>query len=194
MFRSHIPRSPIPRLVRNHNRLIKFGRNPQVNQLDLLIVFIENYVPRLQVLVTDAHLAVQVSQCAQNLPSDFFEASPARTRVYKILNCHIEKEYKLGHLAFYEDDRTAEKLSTDSIFVLAHGRCSKYEYTVMNSRLGGQLRCSAPTARSKWSEEVLGDMCEKLELPIDTPRKKILQAWMEALDAADKEGDGHVHK
>ena len=128
------------------------------------------------------------------LPSDFFEASPARTRVYKILNCHIEKEYKLGHLAFYEDDRTAEKLSTDSIFVLAHGRCSKYEYTVMNSRLGGQLRCSAPTARSKWSEEVLGDMCEKLELPIDTPRKKILQAWMEALDAADKEADGHVHE
>ena len=39
------------------------------------------------------------------LPSDFLEASPARTRVYKILNCSIEKEYKLGHLAFYEDNK-----------------------------------------------------------------------------------------
>ena len=74
------------------------------------------------------------------LPSDFFEASPARTRVYKILNCSIEKEYKLGHLAFYEDNRNAQKLSTDSIFVLTHGRMKKYEYTVINSRLAGMLR------------------------------------------------------
>jgi len=77
------------------------------------------------------------------LPSDFFEASPPRTRVYKILNCTIEKEYKLGHLAFYEDNRNAQKLSTDSIFVLSHGREKKYEYTVMNSRLAGMLRTSS---------------------------------------------------
>eukprot|EP00943_MAST-04B_sp_MAST-4B-sp1_P003739 g3739.t1 len=76
------------------------------------------------------------------LPSDFFEASPPRTRVYKILNCTIEKEYKLGHLAFYEDNRNAQKLSTDSIFVLSRGRERKYEYTVINSRLAGMLRTS----------------------------------------------------
>ena len=77
------------------------------------------------------------------LPSDFFEASPPRTRVYKILNCAIEKEYKLGHLAFYEDNRNAQKLSTDSIFVLSRGRERKYEYTVINSRLAGMLKTSS---------------------------------------------------
>ena len=75
------------------------------------------------------------------LPSDYFEASSARMRVYKILNFRIEKEYKLGHLGYYEDKRNAEKKSTDSIFVPTHGRENKYEYSVVNARLAGMLTC-----------------------------------------------------
>jgi hypothetical protein len=93
-----------------------------------------------QTLFIAMYLLKEGSKMIFLLPSDFFEASPARMRVYKILNCRIEKEYKLGHLAFYEDNRSAEKLSTDSIFIITHGRSPKYEYTVMNSRLAGMLK------------------------------------------------------
>ena len=74
------------------------------------------------------------------LPSDFFEASPARTRVYKVLNCTIIKEYKLGHLGYYEDNRDMQKLSTDSIFLMKRCRRDKYNYEVINSRLAGMLQ------------------------------------------------------
>ena len=99
----------------------------------------------------------------------------------------------MGHLAFYEDNRAAEKLSTDSIFVLSRGRTNKYEYVVMNSRLGGQLRCSAPSARSKYSHDVLQDMCKKLGLPLDTPRKQILRAWVEILHSTETQTSCSVH-
>ena len=65
------------------------------------------------------------------LPSDFFEGSAARTRVYKILGMHVECEYKLGHLGFYEHMRGMEKLSCDSLFVLKRGRKSKYEWKTL---------------------------------------------------------------
>ena len=74
------------------------------------------------------------------LPSDFFEGSAARTRVYKILNLHVEMEYKLGHLGFYEHMRGMEKLSCDSLFVLRRGRKTKYEWKTINARLAGMLR------------------------------------------------------
>jgi len=74
------------------------------------------------------------------LPSDFFEASVVRSRVFKLLNFHIEVEYKLGHLCFYKSAPNAQKLTCDSFFVLRPGRGrNKYEHRVVNARLGGML-------------------------------------------------------
>jgi hypothetical protein len=37
------------------------------------------------------------------LPSDFFEGSPTRTRLFKLLPLRIEAEYKLGHVGYDSD-------------------------------------------------------------------------------------------
>jgi hypothetical protein len=75
------------------------------------------------------------------LPSDFFEASNLRARIFKLLDFHIETEYKLGHLCYYEDQPQSQKLTCDSLFVLRPGRAGqrKYEHRVVNARLAGML-------------------------------------------------------
>lgn len=73
------------------------------------------------------------------LPSDFFEASLLRSRIFKLLDFNIEAEYKLGHLNYLEHDPLCQKLTVDSFFILKRGRESKYEHKVINARLAGML-------------------------------------------------------
>ena len=51
------------------------------------------------------------------LPSDFFEGSEERMRLYRMLNLSIVAEYKVGHQAYYTGT-TQEKRTCDSLFVL----------------------------------------------------------------------------
>jgi len=73
------------------------------------------------------------------LPSDYFEASPLRSRCFKLLPVVVETEFKLGHLNYLEDDPLAQKLTVDSLFVIRRGRLNKFVHTVVNARLGGML-------------------------------------------------------
>lgn len=73
------------------------------------------------------------------LPSDFFEASVLRARIFKLLDFNIEIEYKLGHLNYLEHDPLSQKLTVDSFFILRRGREDKYQHTVINARLAGML-------------------------------------------------------
>lgn len=74
------------------------------------------------------------------LPSDFFEASAIRARLFKLLDFRVECEYRLGHLCFLKDAPAAQKLTCDSLFVFAPGRgVNKYEHRVVNARLAGML-------------------------------------------------------
>lgn len=91
------------------------------------------------------------------LPSDFFEGSAARTRVYKLLQLRVVTEYKLGHLGFYEDKRSAEKKSCDSLFVLERKRLKKYEWTTINARLAGMLRVERLDKRRRHRRRTAAD-------------------------------------
>lgn len=73
------------------------------------------------------------------LPSDFFEASALRARIYKVLPFQIEREYKLGHLNYLDTDPKGQKLSVDSLFVLKRGREKKYRHETLDARLAGML-------------------------------------------------------
>lgn len=73
------------------------------------------------------------------LPSDFFEASALRSRIYKLLPFRIETEHKLGHLSYLDCDPKGQKLTVDSLFVLKRGRTNKFEHKTVNARLGGML-------------------------------------------------------
>eukprot|EP01134_Creolimax_fragrantissima_P001341 CFRG1341T1 len=73
------------------------------------------------------------------LPSDYFEASASRSRIFKLLDVHIEEEYRMGHLGYYADNRGAEKSTVDSIFVLKRGREGKFSHTTVNARLAGMM-------------------------------------------------------
>lgn len=75
------------------------------------------------------------------LPSDYFEASNLRARVFKLLDFHIETEYRLGHLSYYANAPNAQKQTCDSLFVLRPGGRGmiKYEHKVVNARLAGFL-------------------------------------------------------
>lgn len=105
--------------------------------------------PDFEVAMPFLYLGLQFLNFSPNarliflLPSDYFEGSAARTRVYKILGLRVECEYKLGHLGFYEHMRGMEKLSCDSLFVLRRGRTSKYSWNTINARLAGMLRVEA---------------------------------------------------
>jgi hypothetical protein len=72
------------------------------------------------------------------LPSDFFEASSLRARLYKILDLHVHVEYKLGHLAYYKDSKSS-KLTVDSFFELRVGKNNKFSHTTINARLAGMF-------------------------------------------------------
>jgi hypothetical protein len=74
------------------------------------------------------------------LPSDYFEASNLRSRIFKLLDFRIETEYKLGHLCYYTNVPSSQKLTCDSLFILRPGRGpAKYEHRVVNARLAGML-------------------------------------------------------
>jgi hypothetical protein len=76
------------------------------------------------------------------LPSDYFEGSALRSRFFRLLDFHIEVEYKLGHLSYYEHRPSAEKRTCDSLFVLRPGRGDeeeRYSHRVVNARLGGMF-------------------------------------------------------
>lgn len=59
--------------------------------------------------------------------------------LYIYIPCLAEKEYKLGHLGYYADNRGMEKQTVDSLFILKRGRDGKFEHTVINARLAGML-------------------------------------------------------
>jgi len=67
------------------------------------------------------------------LPSDFFVGSILRNRVYKLLDCHIVHEYKLGHVGYYDKNRRKQKKTCDSIFVLQRGRGGKHSWATTNA-------------------------------------------------------------
>lgn len=70
------------------------------------------------------------------LPSDFFESSQARRRIYRIMNFSIVKEYKVGRWNYYPEKGSREKLTCDSLFVLKHGeRDKKYTFTTHMARV-----------------------------------------------------------
>ena len=73
------------------------------------------------------------------LPSDFFEASVKRSRIYNLMDWSVVTEYKLGHLSFYAHNRRAEKKSVDSLFIIQKGREGKFQHTVINARSAGML-------------------------------------------------------
>jgi hypothetical protein len=54
------------------------------------------------------------------LPTDFFEASEQRMRIFRMLDVRIVIEYKLGHQAYYTKSYQ-EKRTCDSMFVIARG-------------------------------------------------------------------------
>ena len=78
------------------------------------------------------------------LPSDFFEGSEERMRLYRMLNVTIIAEYKLGHQAYYAGT-TQEKRTCDSLFVLRRNPnppaavvdINDYSHTVYDVRLAG---------------------------------------------------------
>tara|TARA_B110000091_G_C13794403_1_gene467197 strand:- start:102 stop:1976 length:1875 start_codon:yes stop_codon:yes gene_type:complete len=73
------------------------------------------------------------------LPSDFFVGSTLRNRVYKLLDCHIVHEYKLGHVGYYDKNRRKQKKTCDSIFVLKRGRAGKHSWTTTNAVGAGMV-------------------------------------------------------
>ena len=73
------------------------------------------------------------------LPSDFFEASVKRSRIYNLMDWAVITEYKLGHLSFYAHNKRAEKKSVDSLFCIQKGREGKFQHTVINARSAGML-------------------------------------------------------
>lgn len=74
------------------------------------------------------------------LPSDFFDGSAARARAYRLLDAHIECEYRLGHVSYYADEPEAEKRTCDSVFVIRPGaRERKYEHRTVQARVAGML-------------------------------------------------------
>jgi hypothetical protein len=74
------------------------------------------------------------------LPTDFFEGSKVRSRLYNLLNMHIETEYRLGRVAYYANQgrMTSTKHSSDSLFVMKPGRRTEVHNSV-NIRLSGLL-------------------------------------------------------
>eukprot|EP00924_Labyrinthula_sp_SR-Ha-C_P009891 snap_masked-scaffold_21-processed-gene-2.12-mRNA-1 protein AED:1.00 eAED:1.00 QI:0/-1/0/0/-1/1/1/0/682 len=79
------------------------------------------------------------ARCYFLLPSDFFEASALRTRIFKILDFSIEEEHKLGHLNYLKDSPMSQKRQCDSLFVLTKGRKNKGRHVTINARLNGML-------------------------------------------------------
>lgn len=75
------------------------------------------------------------------LPTDFFEGSKSRMRLFKLMDFHIEQEYRLGHLQFYAHNPFGSKLNSDSLFVIRPGRGKdKFSYPCYQSRIAGKLR------------------------------------------------------
>lgn len=76
------------------------------------------------------------------LPSDFFDGSLLRSRIFKVLPVAIELEFKLGHVDYLQhEDLSHQKRSTDSLFVLRRetSRVSKFTHQLVNARLAGML-------------------------------------------------------
>ena len=96
----------------------------------------------LQTIFIGMYLLKPQCKMAVLLPSDYFESSLARTRVYKLLDCTILKEIKVGKLAYHKN-KSMEKMTADSIFILGHGRHRKYKYITDNARLAGKLKTKA---------------------------------------------------
>lgn len=75
------------------------------------------------------------------LPSDFFESSKTRRRLYRIMNFSIEKEYKVGRWNYYPEKGLREKLTCDSLFVLKHGdRDKKYAFPTHMARVQERIQ------------------------------------------------------
>lgn len=71
------------------------------------------------------------------LPSNYFEGSKFRQRLFRLWDFHIETEYRLGYLCFYANQPHGQKLTPDSLFVIRPGRGpNKYEHRVVNARMG----------------------------------------------------------
>jgi hypothetical protein len=74
------------------------------------------------------------------LPTDFFEASEQRMRIFRMLDVRIVIEYKLGHQAYYTKSYQ-EKRTCDSMFVIARGSGSndieRFQHMVHDVRLQG---------------------------------------------------------
>jgi len=70
------------------------------------------------------------------LPSDFFESSPARARLYRVMNFSIEKEYKVGRWNYYPEKGKREKITCDSLFIIKYGgRDKKFAYPTYMARV-----------------------------------------------------------
>jgi hypothetical protein len=72
------------------------------------------------------------------LPTDFFEGSLKRRRLYRLLNLSIESEHKVGRWCYYpERPRAPQKLTCDSVFIFRLGRDSKFEHRLVQARVKG---------------------------------------------------------
>jgi hypothetical protein len=75
------------------------------------------------------------------LPTDFFEASEQRMRIFRMLGVRIVSEYKLGHQSYYVH-QYQEKRNCDSLFVVARPRAGapdaeRFQHMVYDVRLQG---------------------------------------------------------
>lgn len=74
------------------------------------------------------------------LPTNYFEGSKVRQSIFRLMDFHIETEYKLGHITFYSEIQHGQKLTCDSLFVFRRGRgLTKYEYRTVCARIAGFL-------------------------------------------------------
>lgn len=74
------------------------------------------------------------------LPTDFFEASEQRMRIFRMLDVRIVAEYKLGHQSYYQKHQ--EKRTCDSLFVISRPRAGadddeRFKHIVHDVRLQG---------------------------------------------------------
>lgn len=96
------------------------------------------YVALLALAQPDEHNPMPLVFCI--LPTDFFEASEQRMRIFRMLDVRIVIEYKLGHQAYYTKSYQ-EKRTCDSMFVIARGSGSndleRFQHMVHDVRLQG---------------------------------------------------------
>lgn len=94
--------------------------------------FPNQHIPRYFFIVLQESLVAQMLTPV-SLPNPHF------TVPLTVHTRHSETEFKLGHVGYYENNRSMEKQTVDSLFVLKRGREGKYKHTVVNARMAGML-------------------------------------------------------